>query len=322
MAARTLITGISGQDGSYLAELLIEQGCEVVGLVRGGDGGPLLEGVRDRVRLVTGDLVDPLSLRRVVADVQPEHVFHLAAPTFVPDSWRDPTAAVVQVAGGTAALLAAVLEHAPDARLVAVASSEIFGDAGVSPQDERSPMRPRSPYGVAKLAAFGLVRAMRERHGLHAASAITYNHESPRRAEHFLPRKVTRAAAAISLGLQEEAALGDLDAVRDWCDARDVVRAFVLMAAADEPADIVLASGEARTVGSLVDAAFAAAGVDPDGRVRVDPAFVRPPEATVAVGDPSLAAERLGWRPEIAFEQTIADMVAADLASLRAASPS
>lgn len=317
MAARALITGISGQDGSYLAELLLAQGLEVVGVVRGGDGGPLLSEVRDRVHLVTGDLLDPRSLGRAVADVQPDQVFHLAAPTFVPDSWRDPTAAVLQVAGGTAALLAAVLEHARDARFVAAASSEVFGDAGISPQDERSPMLPRSPYGVAKLAALGLVRALRDRHGLHASSAITYNHESPRRAEHFLSRKVTRAAAAISLGRQDEVAVGDLDAVRDWCDARDVVRGLALMAAANEPADLVLASGVARTVRSLVDAAFAAAGVDPDGRVRVDPAFVRPPEETVAVGNPALAAELLGWRAEIPFAQTIGEMVAADLATLR-----
>jgi GDPmannose 4,6-dehydratase len=180
-------------------------------------------------------------------------------------------------------------------------------------------MRPRSPYGVAKLAAHGLVRAMRERHGLHLSSAIAYNHESPRRPEHFLPRKVTRAAAAIALGLEDHVVLGDLDAVRDWSDARDVVRGLHLMASHDEPGDYVLASGVGRTVRELVETAFAHAGVDPDGRVRVDPAFVRPPEPWPQVGDATRARERLGWRPEHSFEQTIGEMVDADLAALRAA---
>jgi GDPmannose 4,6-dehydratase len=197
------------------------------------------------------------------------------------------------------------------------ASSEVFGDAGVSPQAEDAPMRPRSPYGVAKLAALGLVRTMRERHGLHVSAGILYNHESPRRPLHFLPRKVTRGAAAIALGLEEELRLGDLSAVRDWCHAADVARAAVLMLAQDEPGDYVIASGVGRTVGDLVDAAFAAAGVSPDGRVKVDPAFVRPPEGTPPVGNPSLARRVLGWEPEIAFEAMIEEMVAADLSDLQ-----
>jgi len=209
---------------------------------------------------------------------------------------------------------------APSARVVVAASSEVFGDAGESPQREDTPMRPRSPYGVAKLAAHGLVRAMRERHGLHLSSAITYNHESPRRPEWFLPRKVTRAAAAIALGLEDDLVLGDLDAVRDWSDARDVVRGLQLMASAAEPGDYVLASGVGRTVRELVDVAFAHAGVDPDGRVRVDPTLVRPPEPWAQVGDATRARERLGWTPEHTFAQTIGEMVDADLAALRAAS--
>ena len=179
-------------------------------------------------------------------------------------------------------------------------------------------MRPHSPYGVAKLAALGLVRVMRERHGLHASCGILYNHESPRRPEHFLPRKVTRGAAAIALGRQEQLELGDLGAVRDWCHAADVARAARLMVAQDEPGDYVVASGRARTVGDLVAAAFAAAEVDPEGRVVVNPEFVRPPEATQPLGDPSLARERLGWTPEITFEAMIAEMVAHDLAELGA----
>jgi GDPmannose 4,6-dehydratase len=179
-------------------------------------------------------------------------------------------------------------------------------------------MRPRSPYGVAKLTAHGLVGAMRRHHGMHLSSAITFNHESPRRSERFLPRKVTRGAAAIALGLQEELVLGDLDAVRDWSDARDVVRGLWLMARADEPGDYVLASGVGRTVRELVETAFAHAGVEVEGRVRVDPAFVREAEPWPPVGDPSLARERLGWVPERTFEETIAEMVDADLAQLRA----
>ncbi len=179
-------------------------------------------------------------------------------------------------------------------------------------------MRPRSPYGVAKLAALGLVRTMRDRHGMHVSAGILYNHESPRRPVRFLPRKVTRGAAAIALGLEQELTLGDLSAVRDWCHAADVARAAVLMLEQDEPGDYVVASGVGRTVGDLVDAAFAAAGVSPDGRVKVDPAFVRPPEATPPVGDPSRARAVLGWEPEIDFEAMIGEMVAADLSDLQA----
>ena len=178
-------------------------------------------------------------------------------------------------------------------------------------------MRPRSPYGIAKLAAHGLVRAMRDRHGLHASSGITYNHESPRRPAEFLPRKVTRGAAAIALGREKQLTLGALDAVRDWCHARDVARAAWLALQQDEPGDYVVSSGVGHTVGDLVNVAFAHAGVDPDGRVVVDPAFVRPPERTPPVGDPTRARERLGWVPEISFEETIGEMVDADLEELR-----
>ncbi len=183
-----------------------------------------------------------------------------------------------------------------------------------------APMRPRSPYGVAKLAALGLVRTMRERHGLHVSAGILFNHESPRRPVHFLPRKVTQGAAAIALGLEDELVLGDLRAVRDWCHAADVARAAWLMLRQDEPDDYVIASGVGRTVGDLVNAAFSAAGVSPEGRIRVDPAFVRPPEATPPVGDPSRARELLGWEPEIGFDAMISEMVSADLLDLRAPS--
>jgi GDPmannose 4,6-dehydratase len=190
------------------------------------------------------------------------------------------------------------------------------GDAGVSPQDEKSPKRPWSPYGVAKLAAHELVRVMRESRGVHACSVITYNHESARRPEKFVTRKITRGAAAIKLGLEDELALGDLNARRDWSHARDIVRGIALALDHDEPGDYVLASGVARTVGSFVEAAFAAAGIDPEGRVRSDPRFVRPPEPTVLVGDTAHARDVLGWEPRIAFEDLVHEMVMADLADL------
>lgn len=314
---RALITGIGGQDGSYLAELLLEQGYEVAGMVRDlAAGTPVnLLPVGDELTLLEGNLLDPASLRDVVAAAAPDELYHLAAPTFVPASWEDPTETLAAIAGATGTLLALARERS--CRLYLAASSELFGDAGESPQRESSPMRPGSPYGVAKLAALGLVRVMRERHDVHASAGILYNHESPRRPERFLPRKVTRGAAAIALGRQEQLELGDLGAVRDWCHARDVARAAWLMLQQDEPSDYVVASGISRTVGDLVEAAFAAAGVSPEDRIIVNPEFIRPPEATQPLGDPSRAAERLGWRPEISFEAMIAEMVEADLAELR-----
>ncbi|MGH2839560.1 MAG: GDP-mannose 4,6-dehydratase [Solirubrobacteraceae bacterium] len=310
---RALITGITGQDGSYLSEWLCEHDYEVVGLVRRDPPQP-----RAGVRYVQGDLADPGSLRTAVLETAPDELYHLAAPTFVPDSWKDPTGTMQAVAGATATLLAAAGESPNLVRVLVATSAEIFGDAGESPQSEGSPMRPRSPYGVAKLAAHGLTGALRGRDGLHAASAITFNHESPRRPERFLPRKVTRGVAAIKLGRQDELVLGDLGAVRDWCHARDVVRGEWLILQQDLPEDYVLASGVGRTVGELVDVAFRCAGLDAEDHVRVDPALVREPEQTAPVGDPSRARERLGWTAETSFEAMIDEMVQADLADLSA----
>jgi GDPmannose 4,6-dehydratase len=317
---RALITGIAGQDGSYLAELLVAKGYDVTGVVRDpvDRDQPNLAAVRDRVALVPGDLLDPITLIDALGAVRPHELYHLAAPTFVPTSWEDPAEILEAIGGATATLLGAARRLDDQMRVFVATSSEVFGDAGESPQRESSPMRPRSPYGVAKLAAHGLVRALREHFGTFVVSGITYNHESPRRPAHFLPRKVTRGAAAIALGLQEELVLGDLDAVRDWSHAADVVRGAWLSLQADAPDDYVFASGVGRTVGDLVEAAFAAAGVSSEGRVRVDPAFVRPPERWPPIGDPSHARTALGWEPEIAFEALIAEMVAGDLAELRA----
>jgi GDPmannose 4,6-dehydratase len=320
--SRVLITGVTGQDGGYLAEQLLAGGDEVIGTVRrptaetfAAAGLPQLDG---RVALLPADLLAPDSVRAAVAEAQPDEIYHLAAPTFVPDSWEDPTEVVAAVAGGTAAVLAAAGALERDVRVLVAASSEIFGDAGVSPQSERAPMRPRSPYGVAKLAAHGLVGAMRARHDRFLVSAITFNHESPRRPERFLPRKVTAGVAAIAAGRAETLTLGDQAAVRDWSHARDVVAGMVLALRHETPGDYVFASGVPHTVGDLVDAAFAAAGVErraPDGsdRVLVDPRFVRPPERWPPVGDPAKAREQLGWEPRTSFEQLVGEMIAADL---------
>jgi GDPmannose 4,6-dehydratase len=312
---RALITGISGQDGSYLAELLLAEGYEVTGLVRSprSAASQNLAAIAGRLRFVSGDLSDPGSLRAAIAEAVPDELYHLAAPTSVADSWSDPDGTKALIAGATGAVLEAAAELATPARVFVASSSEIFGDAGESPQSEDSPKRPRTPYGEAKLGAYEYVRTAREQ-GLFAVSGIAYNHESPRRPLHFLPRKVTHGVAAIARGSGDKLTLGDLGAVRDWSDARDVVRGAMLSLRADAPDDYVLASGVGRTVSELLDAAFAAADVDRADRVEVDPAFVRAPEPTTLVGDPAKARTVLAWKPQYSFEQTIAEMVATDLA--------
>lgn len=312
---RALVTGIAGQDGSLLSELLLEEGHDVVGLVRRPPERPIVG-----AELLHGDLLDPESLRRAVREVRPDRIFHCAAPTFVPASWEHPVETFSAIAGATAVLLDAAVEAGPGTRVYVASSSEIFGDAGVCPQNEGSPCRPLSPYGVAKLAAVHLARVWRDR-GLHVSAGITFNHESERRPERFVTRRVTRGAAAIALGRQDELVLGDLDAVRDWSAARDVVRAIRLMVECDEPDDYVLASGRRRTVRELVQVAFAAVDLDWERYVRVDEAFVRPRQATESVGDASKARERLGWEATTSFEALIGEMVEADLRELRAAQP-
>ncbi len=303
---RALVTGVTGQDGSYLADLLLGEGYEVVGLVR-SPSAPLAAGVEP----VVADLRDADELRRAVGSARADEIYHLAAPTFVPDSYADPDGTLAQIAGATAA----VLEAAGGARVFCAASSEVFGEAGVSPQDESSPMRPSTPYGEAKLAALRVVGAARAA-GQFAVAGIAYNHESPRRPQRFLPRKVSIGVARIAAGLDDELVLGDLEAVRDWSAATDVVRAMWCSLRHDEPMDYVLASGVGRTVRDLAEAAFAHAGLDWRRHVRVDPALVRPGRVTPLVGDPSRARRVLGWEPTVTFEQLIGEMVDADVALL------
>lgn len=319
-ARRALITGIAGQDGSYLAELLVGKGYEVFGLVRGSPaaaaGFPNLAAVRDEVQLLEGDLGDEGALPAALERSRPDELYNLAAGSFVPASWEAPAATIELMGTGVAAMLESIRMRWPDLRVFQASSAEIFGATRESPQRETTPCLPRSPYAVGKLCGHLLVGTYRERYGLHASSGILYNHESPRRPPRFVTRKVTRAAAAISLGRERELRLGDLDATRDWCFAGDVAEAMWLMLQAGAGGDYVVASGAGRTVRELVEAAFACVGLDPDDHVAIDPAFVRSVEAVPRLGDPSKAREQLGWVARTSFEEMIAAMVAADLRQL------
>jgi GDPmannose 4,6-dehydratase len=317
--ARTaLITGLTGQDGSFLAELLLEKGYEVAGLVRGPAEQPLgcSEHLRGRVELVAGDLLEPATLRAAIERVRPHEVYHLAGPSFVPDSWSRPGETMRAIAGSAAGILEAVREIDRATRVFLSSSGSMFGDTPESPQREDSECRPGNPYAIAKLAGHQLVGALRASDGLFACSGILYNHESERRQERFVTRKITRGAAEISLGLKEELTLGDVDAVRDWSFAGDIVRGAWLMLQEDDPGDFVLASGVARSVAEFARAAFACVGLDAEPHLRVDAELVRPAERTVNVGDPAKAREQLGWEPRLSFEGLVERMVRADLRSL------
>lgn len=315
-----LITGITGQDGSFLAELLLQKGYKVTGMIRGEEGPPLgcSEHLRGQIQLVRGDLLEPETLHGALARVRPREIYHLAAPSFVPASWERPGETIRAIAGSCAAILEAVREIDRDTRVFVACSGAIFGEAPESPQREDTPCRPTSPYAIAKLAGHELVGALRAHDGLHASSGIAFNHESERRPERFVTRRVTRAAAAISLGLQQELTLGSLDAVRDWSFAGDIVEAAWLMLQQDQPADYVLASGVPHTVAELARTAFACLDLDIERHLRVDAARVRASEPTPSIGDPSRAREQLGWRARMSFEQLVQRMVQADLQALRA----
>jgi len=323
-AASALITGITGQDGSFLAELLLEKGYAVTGLVRDAVEESLgcSEHLRGQVELVQGDLLAADTLRAAIERVRPAEIYHLAAPSFVPASWERPGETVAAIVGSCAAILEAVREIDPRMRVFVSSSGAIFGDAPESPQREDTPCRPTTPYAVAKLAAHQLVGALRLHDGLHASSGIAFNHESERRPEQFVTRRIARGAAAIALGLQDELTLGTLDAVRDWSFAGDIVHAAWLMLQQERADDYVLASGVPHTVGELARTAFACVDLDVERYLRVDPALVRLPESTPSVGDPAKAHARLGWEPQVRFEELVERMVQADLRSLRSAAAS
>ena len=317
--ATALITGISGQDGSFLAELLLARGYAVTGLVRARGGLGCSEHLRGRLALLEGDVLLPETLRAAVAHVRPAELYHLAAPSFVPASWERPGETLAAVAGAWAAVLEAVREHVPAARVLLPASAAMFGEAPESPQREDTPCRPTTPYAVAKLAAHQLTGTLRRHDGLHASSAILFNHESERRPERFVTRRITRAAAAISLGLQDELTLGSLGAVRDWSFAGDVMEGAWLMLQQDDPDDYVLASGVGHTVEDFARAAFACVELEFERHVRVDEQLVRAAEPTPSVGDPAKARSRLGWRAHVGFEELVRRMVHADVRELSAA---
>jgi len=318
---RALITGIGGQDGSLLAELLLEEGYEVVGLVRpGASRYENLAAVEDRVELYEADLLNQTSLAQALRASRPHEVYNLAAPSFVPATWEHPVSTAEFAAVGATSLLEAIRTVDLSIRFYQASSSEIFGDPAESPQTETTPLAPVTPYGVAKAYAHFSSRSYRHRYGLFACSGILYNHESPRRPLQFLPRKVSHGAAAISLGLKDELVLGDLDARRDWGYAGDYVRAMWLMLQQEKPDDYIVATGEDHSVRELVECAFSRIDLRWEDFVRLDPVLTRgPAELRRLVGDPAKARDNLGWQAEVDFTQLVHLMVDADLARLQSA---
>jgi GDPmannose 4,6-dehydratase len=320
---RALITGITGQDGSYLAELLLEKGYEVHGMVRRSSTETFqrLHDCRDRLTLHTGDLLDQRSLVDVMRASEPDEIYNLAAMSFVAASWNQPVLTAEFSGVGATRMLEAMREAAPDARFYQASSSEMFGQVLEVPQVETTPFYPRSPYGVAKVYGHFITVNYRESYDLFACSGILFNHESPRRGLEFVTRKVTHAAAAIKLGLQTEVALGNLDAERDWGYAKDYVEAMWLMLQQDTPEDYVIATNETHSVRELVDVAFDQVGLDPADHVRIDPKFLRPAEVEHLIGNPAKAKERLGWEPRTTFDELVRLMVDADLELLASGVP-
>ena len=317
---RALITGIGGQDGSLLAELLLDEGYEVFGIVRRAPEAYVetLGGIADRLTVVRADLLDQGSLTNALRDARPCEVFNLAAPSFVPRSWDEPVQTAEFAAVGVTAMLEAIRAVDPTIRFYQASSSEIFGEPVETPQNESTPLAPLTPYGVAKAYGHFISSSYRRRYGLFACCGILYNHESPRRPLDFLPRKVASFAAAISLGLEHELLLGDLDSRRDWGYAGDYVRAMWLMPQQDEPADYIVATGESHSVQDLVERAFVHVGLEWQDHVRSDPALRRgTAELHDLVGDPSRSRERLGWRPSVDFDGLVALLVDAELDRLR-----
>ncbi|MEO2166680.1 MAG: GDP-mannose 4,6-dehydratase [bacterium] len=311
-----IITGITGQDGSYLAELLLEQDYRVVGIVRRSstENFSRIEHIRDRIELEQADLLDQYSLIDVVSRSRPDEVYNLAAMSFVPTSWTQPVLTAEYDAVGVVRILEAIRLVDTGIRFYQASSSEMFGKVQEVPQKESTPFYPRSPYGVAKVYGHYITLNYRESYDLFACSGILFNHESPRRGKEFVTRKVTDHVARIKLGLVDELRLGNLEARRDWGFAGDYVRAMWLMLQQNTPDDYVIATGLQHTVGELVEVAFAHAGLDWQKYVKQDPALIRPAEVETLLGDASYAADKLGWKPEVSFEQLVQKMVDSDLA--------
>jgi GDPmannose 4,6-dehydratase len=315
MAKRALITGITGQDGSYLAEFLLERGYDVFGLTRRSSTNSFdrIAHIIDRLTLLSGDLLDEHSIASAIREAQPDEIYNLAAQSFVPTSWSQPVLTAEFTAVGVCRLLEAIRAAKPDARFYQASSSEMFGKVQQTPQTEKTSFYPRSPYGVAKVFGHWITVNYRESYGLFACSGILFNHESLRRGLEFVTRKVTDGAARIKLGKANELRMGNLDAKRDWGFAGDYVRAMWLMLQQEEPDDYVIATGETRTVQELVEAAFAHVDLDWRKYVVLDPKFIRPAEVDILVGDASKARKKLGWEPTVTFQEMIERMVDADL---------
>ena len=319
MAKRALITGVTGQDGSYLAELLLEQDYEVIGMVRRSStlNFERIAHIQDRLTIVAGDLLDEISLINILRDTKPEEVYNLAAQSFVQTSWNQPVLTGETTALGVTRVLDAIRIANPEIRFYQASSSEMFGKVQEVPQSETTPLYPRSPYGVAKVYGHWITINYRESYGLHASSGMLFNHESPRRGLEFVTRKVTHGAARIACGLADKLPLGTLDAQRDWGFAADYVRAMWLMLQQDKPDDFVVATGETHSVRELCELAFAAAGLDWRDHVVIDERFLRPAEVDLLVGDPSKAERVLGWHRDVEFPELVAMMVEADMSMVR-----
>ena len=312
---RALISGITGQDGSYLAEFLLAQGYEVIGMIRRSStvNFERIRHIQDRLTLVSGDLLDEVSMISLLREHRPAEVYNLAAQSFVQTSWSQPVFTGETTALGVTRMLDAIRIVDPDIRFYQASSSEMFGKVVEVPQREETPFYPRSPYGVAKVYAHWITVNYREAYNLFACSGILFNHESPRRGETFVTRKITKAAARIKLGLQRELFLGNLEAKRDWGYAGDYVEAMWLMLQQDQPGDYVVATGETHTVREFLDVAFGRLGLDWQRHVQIDPRYYRPTEVDLLIGDASKARRQLGWKPTVDFHQLAVMMVDADL---------
>jgi GDPmannose 4,6-dehydratase len=314
-AKRALITGITGQDGSYLAEYLLGLGYEVVGMVRRSStvNFERIAHIQDDLVLASGDLLDEVSLMGVIREHRPTEVYNLAAQSFVQTSWNQPVFTGETTALGVTRMLDAVRAVDPEVRFYQASSSEMFGKVQAVPQDEDTPFYPRSPYGVAKVYGHWITVNYRESYDMHASSGILFNHESPRRGIEFVTRKITYNVARIKHGLQTELRLGNLDARRDWGFAGDYVRGMHLMLQQDTPDDYVLATGVTETVQRFCEVAFGHAGLHWEDHIVIDPRFIRPAEVELLIGNPTKALEKLGWKPEVAFEDLVTMMVDSDL---------
>ena len=316
---RALITGLTGQDGSYLAELLLDKGYEVFGLVRRSSSSNLnrIAHIAKRVQILSGDLLDQPSLMDAIAAAQPDEVYNLASQSYVPLSWTQPALTAEYTALGVSRLLDSLRRIRPEARFYQASSSEVFGQPNESPQTELTAFRPRNPYGTAKAYAHWLTTNYRHHYGLYACCGITYTHESPRRGAEFVFRKITQGAARIKLGLAQELRLGNLDARRDWCYAQDAVTAMWLMMQQETPDDFIIGSGTTHSVRELVANAFQAVGLNWQDYVVVDPAFYRPDEAVQLVGCIDKIRDRLNWQPQYNLTELVNLMVAHDLRLLQ-----